>query len=753
LLPATLIVTGWRQLEEPPSRELAAAAAIAILPALLPRRWLRWPAAVAAFFGAVALGWGLSPLDARPFDAEHDYVGPLLSRLWNGVLDFYDVTIPFDPGELERMHGVVVLAVFAFTLGASLAIAARRPVLAATITFAGAAWPVTLIRDAPSTARGALLLVAALVLLATLRPGAGRGLGQTALVGAAVLLAALIAVSSPAVAKGSFLQWQTWEPYTRPHHPVGVAYVWDADYNGIKFPKTPTRVLTIKAPRTAPYWRATTLDSFVDDHWREDAIEVAPTSVDGRDAVINDPFLPQAARNPRNWLAQKVTVRALRDTHLVGATQPVAFERGLAESYSSGVAYVGRLHRDQDYRVWSYAPQPTPTALASSKPNYPPLIRDAGYFLGVGDGASTPPFGTPGREATMRELFNQGILPSAYRPLYRMAVSVVGEPRNPYAAVVALEAWFRSSGNFEYDESPPIAVNRPPLVAFVVGHRRGYCQHFAGAMALMLRYLGIPARVGAGFGTGRFDPNTGEWTVSDTNAHTWVEAWFKGYGWLPFDPTPGRGRLRASYSSSSLFFDADGATSAFAGVDTTALGLGVLRSQIRDRGDGGRDRVRGSDPGGRTARRAGRASSDEGGLRGSLIALLLGIAVLLTSALWAAKTARRRARYLTSDPRRLAGAVRLDLAEYLADQGMPVPVSATPRELSATLERNAGVKGERLASALSTARYAPEADAADAAAAARHELRAVRRSLRRRLGTTARLRGLVSLRSFGIGPA
>ncbi len=110
--------------------------------------------------------------------------------------------------------------------------------------------------------------------------------------------------------------------------------------------------------------------------------------------------------------------------------------------------------------------------------------------------------------------------------------------------MVALEAWFRTGGNFEYDETPPIATSRPPLVAFVDGHRRGYCQHFAGAMALMLRYLGVPARVGAGFGTGRFDPKTGEWTVSDTNAHTWVEVWFKGYGWLPFDPTPGRGRLR-----------------------------------------------------------------------------------------------------------------------------------------------------------------------------------------------------------------
>jgi protein-glutamine gamma-glutamyltransferase len=757
LLPAALIVTGWRQLEEPASRELAAAAALGIAAALLPRRWLRWVGAFAAFVCVVALGFGLSPLDARPRDAERDYFGPLLSQIWNGVLDFYDVTIPFDPGELGRMHGVVALAVFFFTLGASLAVAARRPVLAATITFAGAAWPVTLIRDAPSTARGALLLVAALVLLAALRPAAARGFGQTAVVGAAVVLAALVAVSSPAVAKGSFLRWQTWEPYTRPHHPVGVSYVWDADYDGIRFPKTPTTVLTIKAPRTAPYWRATTLDSFVDDHWREDALELDFTEIDrrsdGRDALLSDPLLPSAARNPKNWLSQRVTVRALRDTHLVGATQPVAFEQGVAASYSNGVAYVGRLHRDQDYRVWSYAPQPSPQALARSKADYPLLIKGAGYFLGVGDAATTPPFGTPGREAIMRDDFDRGLLPAQYRPLYRTALDVVGRPRNPYAAVVALEAWFRSSGNFEYDESPPIAINRPPLVAFVVGHRRGYCQHFAGAMALMLRYLGIPARVGAGFGPGRFDPNNGEWTVSDTNAHTWVEAWFKGYGWLPFDPTPGRGRLRASYSSSSLFFDADGATSAFAGVGAAALGLDILRSQIRDRGDGGRDRVRGADPGGSGLGRGGRAQQDDGRLRQSLIALLLGIAVLVTAVLWAVKTARRQARYLTRDPRQLAGAVRLDLADYLADQGMAVPASATPRELSASLERNAGVKGERLASALSTARYAPGADAERAAGQARTELRAVRKALRRRLGTTARIRGLLSLRSFGIGPA
>ena len=95
----------------------------------------------------------------------------------------------------------------------------------------------------------------------------------------------------------------------------------------------------------------------------------------------------------------------------------------------------------------------------------------------------------------------------------------------------------------------------------------------------MLRYLGIPARVAAGFTSGNFDEDERRWTVADTNAHTWVEVWFDGYGWLPFDPTPGRGRLRAEYTASSLFFDASGATAAFAG-GAAALGLDILRNRL-----------------------------------------------------------------------------------------------------------------------------------------------------------------------------
>jgi protein-glutamine gamma-glutamyltransferase len=735
LLPAVLIATGWRQLEaQAEGRQFAIVAFLAVGAALVPRRPLQLGASVGALLVAVHLAFGLRP------------VRGIFSEFASGLIDFYEVTLPFDPREHERMHGVLLVAVFAFVLGASIAIARRRAVLAAGLTFAGAAWPVTLIRDAPTAARGALLLVTALILLAALRPGPRTGLRQTALVGGGLVLAALIAVSSPAVAKGGFLNWEQWEPYTRPEKPVDVSYVWNANYRGIDFPEKSTTVLTIKAPPRAPYWRATTLDVFVGDHWREDAFEIQPVDIVGRDALVNDPLVPPSAWQQQNWMHQEVTVRALRDTHLIGATMPIAFERGAANAYTPGVAHVGSLRRGDKYEVWSYVRRPTPKRLAASKPDYPGDVA-GGAFLETPSGFAAA-FGTPGREALMRDLLRRGFGDRRYRRLYETALQVVGRPRNPYAAVIALETWFRSDPSFTYDESPP-RRRVPPLVAFVTDHRRGYCQHFAGAMALMLRYLGIPARVGAGFTTGRYDLSDREYTVSDTNAHTWVEVWFRGYGWLPFDPTPGRGRLLSSYTASSTFFDATGAQRALAGVAATALGLEALRSRLDEAQAGNDEQAQGGDSAARPGDNA-RDGSD-GGFRDSLLGLLPLVAVAVVSGLWTLKTLRRQARYLTRDPRRLAGAVRLDLVDYLVDQRLPVSASATPAEVGEEIERSLGVLGERFADALAEARYGPEAQAAAAVDRARIEVRAVRRAIRRRLGTRDRLRGLLSLRSLGLG--
>jgi protein-glutamine gamma-glutamyltransferase len=85
-------------------------------------------------------------------------------------------------------------------------------------------------------------------------------------------------------------------------------------------------------------------------------------------------------------------------------------------------------------------------------------------------------------------------------------------------------------------------------VDFMFTSRLGYCQHFSGAMALLLRMGGVPARVATGFSPGRFDRKRGEFIVRDDDAHSWVEAYFPGIGWDTFDPTPAASPARSQLS-------------------------------------------------------------------------------------------------------------------------------------------------------------------------------------------------------------
>jgi transglutaminase-like putative cysteine protease len=77
-----------------------------------------------------------------------------------------------------------------------------------------------------------------------------------------------------------------------------------------------------------------------------------------------------------------------------------------------------------------------------------------------------------------------------------------------------------------------------PLADFLFTRKKGYCEYFASAMTVMLRTLGIPARLATGFQTGVYNPLSELWLVRASDAHTWVEAWIPGRGWTTFDPTP-----------------------------------------------------------------------------------------------------------------------------------------------------------------------------------------------------------------------
>ena len=732
-LASLVIAVDWLRFEEPRSgggRSIVLAV-LAITPLLLRPLWVRLAAFAVSALLAAWVAFSISPLALRP--GGEGFFGPLGSRFSRGFLDFYDYRLPFDPAEHPRMHGVILIAIFGFTFAVALAVAARRALFAVVLFFIAAGWPATLLAGGIELGRGVAILAVTLALLAgmTERPT------RLALIAAgAVLVGALALSSSPAVAKSAFLDWQHWDFYTRPQKAVSVRYLWDAHYDGVRFPKKGTTVLTIRAPQRSHYWRATVLDRFDGTRWLED---VWPESARERREL-------QPAPKRSRLFRQEVTVVALRDDHVIGASLPVTNDLRRAAAYEGqGVARViGGLHRDQHYAVWSYSPRPTPEQLARVPPSYPRALTRPGRELDLAPGVTVPSFATAGRDARLSRLLTGRLLP--YATLYERTRRVAGETRSPYAAAVALETWLRSTGGFTYSEHPGTTPGLPPLVGFVVGTKSGYCQHFAGAMAVMLRLLGIPSRVAAGFLPGRYHADF--WQVTDRDAHTWVEVWFRGYGWLPFDPTPGRGHLIGTYSSTSRGFNAAVAAKLLAGL---VKGGEVFGSDARS-ATNLRDRLRRNPRSGDLPLGIGsRVSAGQKKRTHSLLVFLFLLAAGVAAVIVLLKTARRKIRYLTRDPRRIAVACARELAEFVHDQRVPTLEAATFRELGGAVSDQLGVDATSFAQAATSARYGPPESARQAARSARKELHELKRRLRRSLTKSDRARGLLSVRSLGLG--
>jgi transglutaminase-like putative cysteine protease len=734
-LAAFVIAVDWLRFEEPRSDggKPFLLALLAITPVLLRPLWLRLSAIGVSLLLAVWVAFSLSPLALRP--GGESYFARLGSRFGGGFVDFYDFKLPIRPERHPEMHEVLLVAIFGFILAVTLAIAARRPLLAVLCFLIGAGWPATLLAGGNELGRGVVILGVALALLGGLAERPSR---FALAASAAVLVGALALSSSAAVAKPAFLHWQQWDFYTRPQKAVSVSYIWDARYTGVQFPKKKTTVLTIRGPRKPQYWRATVLDRFDGTRWLERPWHETPAELRA--------LAPAGARDRANWIAQAVTVGALDDEHLVGATIPVEHDAGdSVVSEGQGVFRApGGLNRDETYRIWSYAPRPTPEELARVEGSYPRALTRPGRELDLSRGVTAPAFGTAAREAELFRLLTGRLQP--YAKVYDRARAVTGETNSPYAAVVALEAWFRSTGGFTYSEQPGATPGLPPLAGFIVDTKTGYCQHFAGGMALTLRLLGIPARVAVGFVPGHFRDDA--WQVTDHDAHAWVEVWFRGYGWLPFDPTPGRGRLSGTYSSTALGFNAQAAAR-------------LLRGLVRGGevfGQGNAAGVIGHDPNRRTPRSAGdfpagigSTPTPESKHTPSLFFFLFLLAAGVAAVIVVLKHGRRQLRYLTRDPRRIAAACARELSEYLHDQRVPSAGAVTFRELGAAARAELGVDASDFARAATAARYGPPSEADAAAESARRELRELKRKLRRSLPAFERARGLLSVRSLGLG--
>lgn len=256
------------------------------------------------------------------------------------------------------------------------------------------------------------------------------------------------------------------------------------------------------------YWRLTSLETFDGAIWKSNGSY-------GRAAGGLDAGVPVAAE--RILFDQRFEIGALSQIWLPAAYEPRAIDADAPVRYdeASGTLIVDAELPTSDgtaYVVRSALPQHDPTALAAASREIPDDIAEA--YLQLPEE-----------------------LPVSVRQL---AAEITAGSTSPYESALRLQDHLRT--NFTYDIAVDLGHGVDDLASFLFTVQAGYCEQFAGAFAAMARSLGIPARVAVGFTPGVPDPaDPSLHRVRGEHAHAWPEVYLGEHGWVPFEPTPGRG--------------------------------------------------------------------------------------------------------------------------------------------------------------------------------------------------------------------
>ena len=154
----------------------------------------------------------------------------------------------------------------------------------------------------------------------------------------------------------------------------------------------------------------------------------------------------------------------------------------------------------------------------------------------------------PGAEAYLQ-------LPPIDLRISQLAEQITASVPSNYEKAIAIEQYLQAHFGYTLD----LGRIRPqdPLAYFLFERKEGHCEYFASSMAVMLRTIGIPSRIVNGFRGGEFNDLTGQYVVRASNAHSWVEAYFLGFGWISFDPTPASSLpTHTGWSRVQLYMDA-----------------------------------------------------------------------------------------------------------------------------------------------------------------------------------------------------
>jgi len=239
----------------------------------------------------------------------------------------------------------------------------------------------------------------------------------------------------------------------------------------------------------------------------------------------------RSAQN-RRWLQYTVLLEPMESDAVFVAAHPVM----LRGSFTGQVERLGRQRRG--YLLYDQA-----GSLANPYHNYTKVLYQARSLR-----PEFPPelLRKAGTEYPAEIMQTYGQLPALDPRIAELASQITAPAASPYEKALALEAYLRTRFGYTLEQPAPLPAD--PLAAFLFERRRGHCEYFATAMAVMLRTLGIPSRYVKGFLAGEYNDVGDDFIVRAADAHTWVEVYFPGLGWVEFDPTPpsdaaGRGWL------------------------------------------------------------------------------------------------------------------------------------------------------------------------------------------------------------------
>ena len=296
-----------------------------------------------------------------------------------------------------------------------------------------------------------------------------------------------------------------------------VAWTPDLSHIGSAIDQSQDTVMWVKLDEPAPtnypgappppqhYWRAGIYVTYTGAGWQP--MPLAPVAAGSAQAAV-----PPVGRYA---LRQQFQIVATHGQSSFAASQPVTATAGTQvvpgappSGDDSTTLLVGPA---SSYTVVSFVPRPTEAQLRAASTDYPPAIRFTYLQL-------------------------PGSLPARVRAL---AAQITRGAANPYDRARRLEKYLRETYVYTLAVPPPPA-GQDAVDYFLYEAPGGFCSYYASAMAVMLRALGVPARVATGYAMGEYDPSQGAYRVPGAAAHAWVEVYFPGYGWVEFEPTPSR---------------------------------------------------------------------------------------------------------------------------------------------------------------------------------------------------------------------